>query len=96
MRATITWVPPAEGGRSSLPTGERCVTVARFPKDGDRWHEEAWSVVLEASPPPAEQGSPTIGTARFLADDAPQERLRPGRSFELYEGARRVAVVDLT
>jgi hypothetical protein len=95
MRARIVWVSPVDGGRSSLPTGERYVTVARFPEDGERWHEEAWSVVVEASPSPAEQGNPTVGDARFLVDDAPLERLRPGRSFDLYEGARRVATVDL-
>jgi len=95
MQSKVTWVLAEDGGRRALPTERRYVTVARFPEDGDRWNEEAWSVVLEASPPPSEQGNPTVVDARFLANDAPQDRIRPGRSFDLYEGARRVATVDV-
>ena len=95
MKARVTWVSSSQGGRSALPTGSEYVTVARFPEDGDRWQQEAWSVVLRASPSPAEQGSPTSGDVAFLVDEAPQDRLRPGRRFDLFEGGRRVAEVEL-
>lgn len=95
MRARVNWIAKSEGGRVAPPTGDEYVTVARFPEDGDRWREEAWSVVLRASPPPAEQGNPTFGEVSFLVDEAPQHRLLPGRRFDLFEGGRRVAEVEV-
>ena len=94
MKVRVHWVPADQGGRTTLPTGNTYSTVARFPED-THWPEEAWSIVLESVPSPAEQGSPSIGKVRFLVDEAPQERLRIGRSFDLYEGARRVATVEV-
>ena len=72
MRARVTWISNADGGRETLPSVEHYSTVARFPED--RWPAEAWSVVLTFAPPPTQQGNPSIGEVRFLADGAPQER----------------------
>ena len=93
--AKVTWISKAAGGRSSLPTGDQYVAVSRFPEDGLNWPDGAWSVVLEFSSPASEQGNPSVGTARFLSEEAPLERLRPGRVFELYEGLHQVATVEL-
>jgi hypothetical protein len=70
-------------------------TVARFPEDRETWLEDAWSIVLESDPPPSVQGNPSTGAVYFLADSAPQERLKAGATFELYEGARLVAEVQV-
>jgi hypothetical protein len=95
QRAKVTWLPSEEGGRSALPTGTRYVTIGRFPEDGPKWPDGSWSVVLDFPKPPSEQGVTSFGRASFLVGNAPEERLRPGRTFELYEGLRKVATVEL-
>jgi hypothetical protein len=93
--AKVHWVPREEGGRTSLPTGKRYATIARFPEDTGTWLQEAWSIVLEFDEPPSAQGNPSIAKARFLVGQAPVDRLKPGRAFELYEGKKKVATVEI-
>ncbi len=95
VRAKIHWVQPEQGRRTSLPTGKRYAAVSRFQEDAERWFQEAWSIVLEFDEPPVKQGNPSIARARFLVERAPIERLQPGRAFELYEGKRCVATVEI-
>lgn len=87
----VFWVPPGQGGRADLPKGLQYSTVSKWPEDSPG---SAWSVVLEFDRSPAEQGSPTPARIRFLVDDAP-DRLKPGRTFEIYEGRRKVADVQV-
>ena len=94
-RARVRWLSKTEGGRTSLPGGERYVTIGRFPEEGPGWPDGAWSVVIDFETPPAEQGNPSVGTASFLMEAAPQERLEQGTHFELYEGLSKVADVEL-
>jgi hypothetical protein len=68
-------------------------TVAKFPEDGEHWEQEAWSVIATFSNP--SQAIEHIAEIEFLAESPPHERLIPGGRFELYEGARLVAVVNL-
>ena len=93
--AKVHWVPQEEGGRTSLPAGKRYETISRFQEDTGTWLQEAWSIVLEFDEPPATQGNPSMARARFLAEKAPVDRLKPGRAFELYEGAKKVAMVEI-
>lgn len=93
--ARIYWIPAEEGGRTSLPTGKTYATVSRFPEDVDTWLQEAWSILLEFDEPPAVQGNPSMAKARFLVEQAPAERLKPGHAFELYEGKKKVARVEI-
>jgi hypothetical protein len=93
--AKVHWVPSEEGGRTSLPTGKKYSTMARFPEDTGTWLQEAWSIVLEFDEPPSTQGNPSIAKAQFLAGKAPVGRLKPGRAFELYEGKKKVAMVEI-
>jgi hypothetical protein len=93
IAAKVIWTPEAEGGRKELPGVPIYSTVARFP--GEDWSKGAWSVVLEFNTPPNQQGSPSIGWARFLSSDAPQGRLKAGAKFQLFEGAKHVASVEL-
>jgi hypothetical protein len=93
--AKVQWVAPEEDGRTFLPTGKRYATIARFPEDTGTWLQEAWSIVLEFDQPPAAQGNPSMAKAWFLAGQAPVDRLKPGRAFELYEGKKKVATVEI-
>jgi len=93
--AKVHWVAPEEGGRTSLPTGKKYATTSRFTEDTGAWWQEAWSIVLEFDEPPAAQGTPSMARARFLAEKAPVDRLQPGRAFELYEGKKKVALVEI-
>lgn len=94
-RAKVNWLSADEGGRSELPSTHRYVTISRFPDDDDGWPDGAWSVVLDFDTSPAEQGNPSYGRASFLMDTAPQDRLRAGQQFDLYEGLKKVATVEL-
>ena len=93
--AKVHWIPSEEGGRTSLPTGKKYATISRFPEDVGTWLQEAWSIVLEFDEPPATQGNPSMARARFLVEKAPVDRLKPGRAFELYEGKKKVATVEI-
>ena len=93
--AKVNWLSANEGGRSALPDTRRYVTISRFPDDGSNWPDGAWSVVLDFETPPSEQGSPSIGEVSFLMENAPQGRLGVGQRFDLYEGLRRVAFVEV-
>jgi len=70
-------------------------TVALFPDHLSEFEEQAWSVSIRFDSPPTDQGNPSLGIAEFLSDDAPHERLRAGTFFELYEGPRLTAVVEV-
>lgn len=95
VRAKVHWIPPDKGGRTALPAGQHYTTVSRFQEDDERWRQEAWSIVLEFDEPPAKQGNPSMARARFLVEAAPIERLKPGCAFELYEGKKCVATVEI-
>lgn len=88
MRAIIDWIPHDQGGRFRLPSGAEgsYTTVVRFLDES--WPGPvAWSLVIDK----ISGDRSWVADVRFLADDAPHEGLIPGRQFELYEGARRVA-----
>jgi len=36
-----------------------------------------------------------MAKAQFLAEKAPVDRLKPGRAFALYEGKKKVAMVEI-
>ena len=95
VRAKVHWVPPEKGGRMALPAGKRYATVSRFQEDAESWLQEAWSIVLELAEPPVKQGNPSMARAHFLVAAAPVDRLQPGRAFELYEGTKRAATVEI-
>jgi len=78
----------------NLPQSNQYVTVAKFNEDLT-WQNEAWSIILEFKVTPKEQGNPSNGSARFLMQNAPSERLRVGAEFDLYEGDSLVAKVKV-
>ena len=77
----------------SLPASGQYVTVARFSEDGDSWLDNAWSIVLEIRGDV--RSRPCEAGARFLSPGAPEERLSSGARFELFEGNRVTAVVEV-
>lgn len=95
FRAEVHWLSPADGGRSALPAAVRYSTVSRFIEDEDWPDGDVWSVFIEFDRPPSDENNPSPGWVEFLSPEAPHGRLRPGRSFDLYEGPRRVASVSL-
>ena len=88
-RAHVHWLSSAEGGRAQPPTGERYITVARFDDPAGDWSTDAWSVVLRFV------GSRDEAEVEFLVAAAPSHLLRSGVMFELYEGHKKVADVNL-
>lgn len=95
--ARIWWASARERGRQALPPTLRYVALSRFPEDGSRWPDGAWSVEITFDQPPPEQGSSdvSVGEVRFLFDTAPEERLHAGARFSLYEGPQKVAEVEV-
>jgi len=93
MLAEIEWIRPEDGGRSKPPSGEgspRYATIVRFAESaGASTLGEAWSLVVEK----VEALNPYswVAEVRFLVDAAPMDLLASGRTFELYEGHKRVA-----
>jgi len=79
---------------AALPESGQYVSVAKFAEDAESWPQEAWSVVIDLLQSDSAPRSAT-GTARFLMPDAPQTRLQSGCTFEMFEGARRSAIVTV-
>ena len=77
----VFWSP--EQCALGLPSIQRTTDSARLattpPADG------AWSLVIQFSAPPSEQGSPSLAEASWLFPDAPAEWLQPGQELRLFE-----------
>jgi hypothetical protein len=95
--ARVHWRSPGERGRASVPPTLRYVALSRFPEDGPQWPDGAWSIEVLFDVPPPEQHNPAVseGRVRFLVEQAPSDRLAPGRWFTLYEGLQPVADVEI-
>ncbi|MEQ1561066.1 MAG: hypothetical protein ABL933_19310 [Methyloglobulus sp.] len=88
----VTWLASKA---VALPHCHQYITVAKFQEDKEFWEKEAWSIVLEFNTSPAKQGNPCLGTARFLVENAPVERLIRGKKFEMHEGKTKVAEIEI-
>lgn len=93
----LWWAPPQARGRKELPATLPYVGLDRFAEDTPAYPHGEWSVEFFFDVPPAEQGSSEMsdGRARFLFDEAPQQRLRSGIRFSLFEGPTKVADVQV-
>ena len=95
-RGLVHWVPVVDGGRTRLPSSQRLVHPAHFLEDGPTWPtRESWSVALRFDRPPIEEPTPTSAEVSFWMENAPHDRLQPGRRFDLYEGLGKIAVVEI-
>jgi hypothetical protein len=88
--ARIQWVSTATGGRKHVPAGHTYSTLARFDLQGDRWAEDAWSLVVDFLEQPDDTLT-HLAKVRFLADGAPSGLLIEGSKCELLEGYKVVA-----
>jgi hypothetical protein len=79
--------------RKNLPTSGQYTTVARFEEDRATWGSDAWSVVLNIHGDVSAE--PCRADARFLMQNAPHDRLKPGTRFELLEGDKVTAQVEV-
>jgi hypothetical protein len=73
----------------TVPASGWYSTIARF--DGDDLQREAWSIVLDEF----QQGDDVLARAGFLTENAPWDRLKAGVVFEMMEGARTSARVEV-
>jgi hypothetical protein len=89
-KAKICWVPPEAGGRTSIPSGPTYSTVARFDRLRSAWPSEAWSIVAEFFGPP-DDARCSIARIRLLSEEGPDDLLKSGERFDLFEGAKLVA-----
>lgn len=94
--ALVHWTSESVRGKKELPPTLRYVGLSRFAEDVSG-RDEAWSVELRFEQPPPEQQSSAVSRAKvpFLFDEAPQERLRSGVKFGLYEGPFHIADVEV-
>lgn len=95
VRATICWMPPEAGGRTTPPLGPTYSTAARFDRLRERWPSEGWSIVAELVGPMDERRC-VEARVRLLNPDGPEELLSPGSQFDLFEGAKRVGRATVT
>ena len=97
-RALIDWIPKESGGRTKPPSGlgpHPYATEVRIVDEEWPSTAEAWSLVVRK----LQAGSTEHrwnAEVSFLVEAAPQDSLRPGRTFELYEGAKCVARGQIT
>jgi len=90
-KARICWLSAAAGGRKQLPTGPRYSTIAKFNSE----HEQnRWSVVIEFDQQ-SDETNCVESRVSFLAPEAPSHLLQPESQFQLMEGARVVAIVEM-
>ncbi len=92
----IHWIAPAEGGRSLPPQGISYISVSRLNGQTlEDWKKNAWSIQLDFVDDDDQEAGIQYAFARFVSDKAPHERLKPGITFDLYEGPRPVAHAEV-
>lgn len=92
VNAKIRWLKPDEGGRAAPPAGRWYSAVAKFESQSDeQWRKEAWSLVLDLEDSPDETWTQTALVRFLAAAEAPADWLQPRKSFELFEGSKKVA-----
>ncbi len=82
-RAKIIWIDKELGGRTPPPVGTRYAPIIIFPN-----MEGTWSADFICSVVNNQEMEVEIG---FLSKDAPNDLLKQGNKFELFEGRRKVA-----
>jgi hypothetical protein len=93
-KAFVKWIPYANGGRRSPPTGPTYSTVAEFEVVPESVTTNTWSIVLDNMDSLGESLS-TVADVQLLAPDGPAELLSPGYRFRLLEGREVVALGEI-
>jgi|SRR4029077_3263024 len=92
-RARFRWSDSRS--KRGLPDTLRYAHVVRFTEDPPPWSDESWSLACKFETSPAQQGNPSMGRVRFLLDDAPHERLKPGLKCWLFEVPTLAAEIEI-
>ena len=87
-KARIIWITPSNGGRKSLPQGDKYAPI--IINRGERISEQKdlWSLIVNNKTITEEYI--TLAEVHYLSDDAPSN-LATGFEFDLYEGSKKVA-----
>ena len=81
--------------RLGLPAETETIDPAWFFEAAGQ-ESEGWSLICRFDLAPVEQGSPSTAWVRFMAEDAPHERLTPGALLRLFErGSQKFARVEI-
>lgn len=92
----IHWIAQEEGGRSLPPQGISYISVSRFKGQTlEDWKKNAWGIQLDFVGDDEQETGVRYAFACFVSDKAPHERLRPGTTFDLYEGPHLVAYAEV-
>jgi hypothetical protein len=78
-----------------LPERRRFWFNSRFPNEPNDPLGGKWTMMFNCDVAPKDQGSPSLGTAYFAVDDAPDDWLAPGVVFEIYGGNVKIADVHV-
>ena len=94
--ARIHWLTSEEGGRKALPAGVGMppyLPTAAF-SEAEEHADTVWSLAIEKY---SDEGNELtwIAMVTYLADAAPQENLKLGNKFKLFEGPRLVATGEI-
>lgn len=85
--AHIEWIPYEKGGRKSIPPiGTRYCPIIRTANN------EGWSIDFIV---PDSMNSDMF-MFRFLSDSAPRDLICVGKSYDVYEGLKKVARIYIT
>lgn len=85
--ARIEWIPFEKGGRNSIPPiGTRYCPIIRTQNN------EGWSIDFTV-PDSMHNGSFLF---HFLSDSAPGDMICVGKSYDVYEGLKKVARIYIT
>jgi len=93
MNAKIKWLTKEQGGRQTLPQGDKYAPIIRIANPilkSSPWldKDDAWSLFVENKKSISDYE--TIAEIRYLSDKAP-DNLKKDVKFELYEGNKLVA-----
>lgn len=92
--AILKWAA-LENGTAFLPHSLQYVALSRFPDDGPECSDDSRRIICRFETPPSEGPGTSQARVAFVGEDAPHDRLQPGRHFELFEGPRQVATVEV-
>lgn len=88
--ARIRWCDHLRTNSASWSSGQTVTVPARFEGYPYEITDSGWSLVVEVVEHTPDRCS-AIANVRFLAEDAPQEYIRPGAHFTLYDGPTKIA-----
>lgn len=88
MIATIHWIEPEDGGRTTIPEGS-CYSAPSCVDGHSEFPDCSWSLNIETTSGQKFTRNDKV-TVQFRVEQAPHEWLTPGTSFSMYEGRRKV------